>query len=73
MAPMKAPTHRDQDDTFDPSWTLTHVAHRWGVSRRDVRELLRDGTLPFVEIEGQLRVPIQAVYQYELGVPPMVE
>ena len=73
MSPMKSPAHHEHEDELDQTWTLTHVAHRWGVSRREVRHLLSEGQLPFVEIQGQIRVPAEAVYQYELGTPPLVE
>ena len=65
MAPMKCPTRRRMKDEFEDSYSLTHLARRWGVSRREVRLLLQKGDLPFVQVLGQLRVPTQAVYNYE--------
>ncbi len=67
MAPMKSPAERGPADEFDASYSLTHLAHRWGVSRRDIRVLLQSGELPFVQVEGQLRVPIAAVHANETG------
>jgi len=67
MAPMKTPTWREPVDEFDESYSLTHLASRWGVSRRDIRQLLQNGELPFVQVQGQLRVPMAAVQVMELG------
>lgn len=67
MAPMKAPRQRETDAALEDTYSLTHLAHRWGVSRKDVRQLLQDGELPFVQILGQLRVPVRAVELLELG------
>ncbi len=67
MAPMKCPSPRQPADEFEESYSLTHLAHRWGVSRRVVRQLLQTGELPFVQVEGQLRVPIEAVRAIELA------
>lgn len=67
MAPMKAPSHRELAEELEKSYSLTHLAHRWGVSRKAVRQLLQDGELSFFEIDGQLRVPAQAVEHLERG------
>jgi len=70
MAPMKCPTSRQttdvlEADVLEESYSLTHLAHRWGVSRRVIRRRLQAGELPFVQIEGQLRVPSIAVQNAE--------
>lgn len=62
MAPMKRP---NPHKSLQKSHSLTHLAHRWGLKQRDVKELLRTGELPFVEFKGQLRVPSSAVEKYE--------
>jgi len=67
MAPMKCPPQREPENDLETSYSLTHLAHRWGVSRRDIRHLLQSGDLPFVQIEGQLRVPAAAVQKVEQG------
>ena len=67
MAPMKCPAKPKPADEFEDSYSLTHLAHRWDVSRRDIRQLLQRGELPFVEVLGQLRVPAAAVSFYELA------
>jgi len=61
MAPMKSPTHQEAQESLEESITLTHLAQRWDVSRREVRRLLQIGELPFVQVEGQIRVPVAAV------------
>ncbi len=66
MAPMKSrPSREPPTDDFGESYSLTHLAQRWGVPRRAIRQLLQTGELPFVQIEGQLRVPAEAVRAVE--------
>jgi hypothetical protein len=65
MAPMKCPSTHDSADVFADSLSLTHLAHRWQMHRRDVRHLLQSGALPFVQIRNQLRVPRTAATRYE--------
>jgi excisionase family DNA binding protein len=65
MAPMKCPSPDDRTDQFADSLSLTHLAHRWHLHRRDVRRLLQSGALPFVQIRNQLRVPRSAAALYE--------
>ncbi len=67
MAPMKCPSHHQPTDALEESYSLTHLAHRWGVSRRVIRQLLQTGELPFVQVEGQLRVQAEAVLTIELA------
>ena len=67
MAPMKAPSHRTLSEDLAQSVSLTHLAGRWGVSRKEIRQLLQEGRLPFIQIGGQLRVPADAVAQAERG------
>lgn len=69
MAPMKSPAPRESSDGYEETYSLTHLAHRWGVTRREIRQLLQIGELPFVQIDGQLRVPASAVRMVELGDP----
>ena len=65
MAPMKCPACRKPADVFHDSFTLTHLAHRWKKHRREVRQLLQTGQLPFMQVRGQLRVPRAAVAEFE--------
>jgi excisionase family DNA binding protein len=44
---------------------LDQVARRWHVARRNVRRLLQQGRLPFEQVNGKLRVPLEAVRRYE--------
>jgi len=67
MAPMKSPIHHEAQEGLEESITLTHLAQRWGVSRREVRRLLQIGELPFVQVSGQIRVPMAAVRSRESG------
>lgn len=65
MAPMKRPAQEESRDLFEVSHSLTHVAHRWHCNRRDVRALLQQGELDFVDVEGQLRVPDDVLCRFE--------
>ena len=65
MAPMKCPSRRQPADVFEDSFSLTHLAQRWHMHRRDVRHLLQTGRLPFVQVRRQLRVPRGAVDEFE--------
>ncbi len=65
MAPMKCPSRNETTEVFQDSLTLTHLAHRWHMHRREVRHLLQTGQLPFVQVREQLRVPRAAVAEYE--------
>jgi len=65
MAPMKCPFQHEPADVFEDNVSLTHLAHRWHLRRRDVRHLLQDGKLPFVQVRRQLRVPRAAVDEFE--------
>jgi len=67
MAPMKSPAPREPAGEYEETYSLTHLAHRWGVTRREIRHLLQLGELPFVQVDGQLRVPESAVRMVELG------
>jgi hypothetical protein len=66
MAPMKCPAPRQPVNPFEETYSLTHLAHRWGASRREIRQLLQSGDLPFVQVAGQLRVPAASVRKLEL-------
>ncbi|MCA9229386.1 MAG: helix-turn-helix domain-containing protein [Planctomycetales bacterium] len=65
MAPMKSPSHQEMPEELEVSVTLTHLAHRWNISRREVRRLLQIGKLPFVQVADQIRVPLDAVRAIE--------
>jgi len=65
MAPMKSPASQETLSGLEDSITLTHLAQRWKVSRREVRRLLQVGELPFVQVAGQIRVPVEAVQAKE--------
>ncbi|MCA9238259.1 MAG: hypothetical protein KDA44_22455 [Planctomycetales bacterium] len=41
--------------------SVPQVARRWHTTRRRVRRLLQAGRLPFVEINGEIRVPLAVV------------
>ncbi len=71
MAPMKSPPNHEPPEELEQSITLTHLARRWKVSRRKVRRMLQRGKLPFVQVAGQIRVPVEAVEAFETSKNPL--
>jgi excisionase family DNA binding protein len=63
MAPMKRPMRHGKD--LAPTLSLQQLADRWAVPRREVRRLLQRGDLPFEQVCGRLRVPLDRVQLYE--------
>lgn len=63
MAPMKRPARHPRDPS--PSLSLQQIARRWHMPRREVRHLLQRGELPFEQVCGRLRVPLESVRHYE--------
>ncbi len=62
MAPMKRPArHAERSQNM----SLDELARRWSLRRRNVRRLLQRGELPFEQIRGRLRVPLDSVRHYE--------
>jgi len=69
MAPMKRPAKPHLTSEFSSSFSLSQVAHRWHLTRREVRRLLQHGKLPFQQVCGQIRIPQQAVLTFERHTP----
>ncbi len=67
MPPMRRPVEREASEAAEPSYSLTHLAKRWNKSRREVRQMLQHGELPFEQVDGQIRVPCQAVERFEIN------
>lgn len=59
MAPMRKPAPKLQEPWQD-TCSVDTFAHEQGMTAREVREMLREQRLPFVEIDGQIRVPRSA-------------
>jgi hypothetical protein len=59
---MKRPARHGEPPS---SVSLDALARRWSVRRRDVRRLLQRGELPFEQVRGRLRVPLDSVRLYE--------
>jgi excisionase family DNA binding protein len=47
--------------------TIAAAARRWRVTRYRVRQLLSRGELPFIQICGEIRIPRDAIDQWEQG------
>lgn len=56
MAPMRKPPPARQHP-WQETFSIDAFARQHGISRRDVKQLLRSGKLPFLELAGQIRVP----------------
>jgi hypothetical protein len=65
MAPMKRPAEQRRIDELGTTHSLGHLANRWRCTRHEVRKMLAEGRLPFVDILGEIRVPEEAVRWYE--------
>ena len=65
MPPMRRPADIHTSHVGGNSYSLTHLARRWNRSRREIRQMLQRGELPFEQVSGQLRVPCQAVKRFE--------
>ncbi len=65
MSPMRRPANFATSPVDEGSCSLTHLAHRWNKSRREIRQMLQHGELPFEQVNGQIRVPCQAVQEFE--------
>ncbi len=64
MIPMKR-ERRQSDQPMAGTLSLDQLARRWHKSRKEVRWLLADRIVDFVQIRGHVRVPKQQVEQYE--------
>ena len=67
MAPMKTVRKSRPGESVTDTFSLSQLAKRWSISRRQVRQLLQSRQLPFVQIRGELRVPRTAVLKFELA------
>ncbi len=43
---------------YEQTISLQRLARKWQIPRRQVRRLIQKGKLPFIEVAGQIRVPI---------------
>ena len=59
MAPMKRPADEASQGYYQGTWSLGEAARRLGVSKKDLRCLLADGQLDFVQIAGLIRIPVE--------------
>jgi len=64
MVPMK-PQPRRRDPELAGSLSLDQLARRWQIPRKQIRRLLGDQKLRFVQIRGSFRVPLEEVERYE--------
>ncbi|MEM9351671.1 MAG: hypothetical protein AAGA92_01535 [Planctomycetota bacterium] len=60
MPPMKKPSRGGRS-----LHSLTHLAKRWTMTRREVRRLLQSGRIGFEQVCGELCVPEDEVRRFE--------
>ena len=64
MAPMKRQASA-LDSATSGTLYLAQVARRWQISQRELRRMLGDQQLSFVQIRGKFRVPVREVKRIE--------
>ena len=64
MAPMKRQAGT-VDRAASGTLSLAQVARRWQISQRELRRMLGDQQLGFVQIRGRFRVPVTEVKRIE--------
>ena len=64
MAPMKRQAGA-ADRAASGTLSLAQVARRWHISQRELRRMLGDQQLGFVQIRGRFRVPVTEVKRLE--------
>ena len=64
MAPMKRQAST-VDGATSGTLSVAQVARRWRISQRELRRMLGDQRLGFVQIRGRFRVPVTEVKRLE--------
>ncbi|MCH8924218.1 MAG: hypothetical protein IIA67_13845 [Planctomycetes bacterium] len=64
MAPMKRQASA-VDAATSGTLSLAQVARRWQISQRELRRMLGDQQLGFVQVRGRFRVPVTEVKRLE--------
>ncbi len=64
MSPMKPKRSKRNPDLAD-TLSLNQLARRWNVSQKEVRRLLGQQSLGFVQVRGCFRVPLTEIRKYE--------
>lgn len=59
MAPMRKPPPDRQRD-WQETMSIDAFGRMHGLSRREVRQMLQDGRLAFMQLAGQIRIPNSA-------------
>lgn len=63
MAPMKRPAALGRHGHYQGTWSLREAARRLAISEKELRALLAAGQFDFVQIAGQIRIPIEDAQQ----------
>ncbi len=53
----------------DPPFTAKSLAERWSVDESQVRKLCRAGSLRHFRVGTLIRIPVEAVAEFEAGAP----
>jgi hypothetical protein len=63
MAPMKRPAD-PRHSPYHGTWSLGKAARHFAMPKKQLRRLLGSGQLEFVQIEGQIRIPIEVAARF---------
>ncbi len=63
MAPMKRPAD-PRHSPYHGTWSLGKAARHFAMPKKQLRRLLGTGQLEFVQIEGQIRIPIEVATRF---------
>lgn len=66
MAPMRKPAP-PQHEPWQSTMSIDAYARARGMQRREVKQLLATGQLPFIQLAGQIRIPREALDREEVG------
>lgn len=70
MAPIKSGPPRP-DPELAGTLSVQQVALRWGIPRKKIRRMLGRQELGFVQISGDIRIPLAEVERFELRHRPV--
>lgn len=60
MPPMRKPSRAELPE-FTGTLSLARAARELGIKQRQLRELLGNGKIPFVQVRGKFRIPERAL------------
>ena len=67
--PMRPPGHGQSP--FRGTVSLSRAARLWNLPRREVRRLVQQGKLPFIQVMGRIRVPRSVLSEFTKSSKPL--